>query len=821
MKTILRILKILKGLVVLLAVLAVVVGVAGYFFVQRTLPQVDGSVQIDGLRDKVEIIRDKNGVPHIYAQNLDDLFFAQGYVHAQDRLWQLEFNRRVAAGRLSEVLGSATVETDTYLRTLGLYRAAQADAAALDPETRAALEAYAKGINAFVASHQDSLPLEFVILGFKPEPWTPADTLGWGKVLAQNLGGNMDAEIWRSRVIARLGAERAADLEPPYPADGPFIVPELGGTSSLTPDEAFQGWAEAGALDDASLAALADRQNALNALLIAADWQQVSRDVVSDEGIGSNNWVVAGSRTESGKPLLANDPHLGIQMPSIWYEIHLTGGGMDVVGASFPGAPAVIIGHNQRIAWGVTNVGPDVQDLFIERMNPQNPKQYQFQGQWVDAQVINEEIKIKGAASRQLEILVTRHGPVVTPILKGVTETLALRWTALDPGAIFRSVRMLNVAKDWNEFRTALSFWDVPSQNFVYADVDGNIGYQTPGRIPIRAKGNGSVPAPGYSGEYEWTGFIPFDELPRVYNPAKGYVVTANNAVVPTSFKYFIGKDWAAPYRAMRIEAGIKAKPKLSIQDMRDIQADVLSIPAQTLAGYLAKLSPADDRGRKAVAALRAWDGKMTVDSVAGTIAEATLVNTMRSTFGDELGDLADGYMSIGVPNMLGLLAQPESVWWDNVNTAQREKRDDILLLGLNQALDEITGRLGSDMAGWQWGKLHTATFAHPLGSVQPLNLIFNSGPHGTPGDGFTPDNNAFNWKTYAQTTVSSYRQIIDLSGFSRSVFQHTTGESGQPFSRHFTDFVPGWIAVAHHPMWYARADVVANQEGTLVLMPR
>jgi penicillin amidase len=292
-KTILRF---IKGLVILIIVLAVVVGVAGFVFVQRTLPQIDGAVQIDGLRDKVEIIRDKNGVPHIYAQNQEDLFFAQGYVHAQDRLWQLEFNRRVAAGRLSEVLGSATLETDTYLRTLGLYRAAVADAAALDPETRVILEAYAKGINAFVASHQDSLPLEFVILGFKPEPWTPADTLGWGKVLAQNLGGNMDDEIWRSRAIALLGAERVADLQPGYPVDGPFIVPELGGTSSTSPDAAGPEWAAAGELDAGALAALADRQNAVNALLIAADWQQIGRDVVSTEGIGSNNWVVAGSR---------------------------------------------------------------------------------------------------------------------------------------------------------------------------------------------------------------------------------------------------------------------------------------------------------------------------------------------------------------------------------------------------------------------------------------------------------------------------------------------------------------------------------------------
>jgi len=821
MKIISRTLKVLGILVLILILLA---SGGGYLFVQRTLPQMKGTVHLTGLKGQVEIIRDRWGVPHIFAQNQEDLFFAQGYVHAQDRLWQMEFNRRVAAGRLSEVLGKATVETDIYLRTLGLYRAAQADAAILDPETKAVLEAYARGVNAFIATHEDSLPPEFTLLGFKPAPWSPVDTLGWGKVMALNLSGNMDNEIWRAQAIAKLGEARLAELEPGYPASGPFIVEEMAKTGGITSAGTANSteaapWLQA--LDPKSLAALQAQNDALPSLLLSYSWPAAmpKADPAAFFALGSNNWVVSGARTQSGKPLLANDPHLGIQMPSIWYEIHLSGGGLDVIGVSFPGVPGVIIGHNQRIAWGVTNVGPDVQDLYIEKVNPQNPKQVEFKGQWEDVQVFAEEIKVKGESSRTIEVLVTRHGPVVTPIIKGMTQTLALRWTALEPGTIFRSVRLLNQAQNWEQFRAALAYWDVPSQNFVYADVDGNIGYQMPGRVPIRAKGDGSVPVPG-TGDYEWLGWIPYDELPRTLNPAKGYVVTANNAVVPPTYKYFISKEWAAPYRAMRIEAMIKAKGSLSVQDMRDIQADVTTIPGQELAGYLRKLAPPDDRVRKALAALQAWDGRLTTDTVAGSIVEATMIRAMRNTFGDELGELMERYMGPGVPVLLRLLPQADSPWWDNVTTEKKETRDDILLLSLNQALDDLTARLGNNVAEWQWGRLHTATFAHPLGSVQPLNLIFNKGPYATGGSGFTPDNAAYNPKTFAQSTVPSYRQIVDLSDLNKSLFQHTTGQSGNPFSKHYADFIEDWVAVRHHPMYFSRADVEANQEGTLILLP-
>ena len=599
MKTIGRI---LRALVLLIVLVLVVAAVAGYVVVQRTLPQIDGTVQLDGVKGRVEIVRDTTGVPHIYAENQEDLFFAQGYVHAQDRLWQLEFNRRVAAGRLSEVLGKATLETDTYLRTIGLARTAQAEAAALDAETRVILEAYSRGINKFVETHQDSLPLEFLILGFKPEPWTPADTLGWGKVMSLDLGGNMGMEVWRARVIAQLGEAKLAELEAGYPAEGPFIVPEMGGTSGVGGARRDGSrLRRVGGRDRRGLAGgpgrAADRAERADARAPASRRRR-ARASPPRASAATTGWWRGPAPPPASLCWPTTRTWASRCRPS-GIEVHLSGGGLDVIGASFPGAPAVIIGHNQRIAWGVTNVGPDVQDLYVEKMNPQNPRQYEYQGKWVDAQVVKEQIKVKGEAPRDLEVLVTRHGPIVTPVLKGITQTVALRWTALDPGTLFKAVRLLDQAQNWEQFRTALSFWDVPSQNVVYADVDGNIGYQTPGRIPIRAKGSGMVPAPGHTGEYEWTGFIPFDELPRVYNPAKGYVVTANNAVVPKAFKYFISADWAAPYRAMRIEAGIKAKDKLSAQDMRDIQADVLSIPAKELAGYLGKLAAGGRAGHQ------------------------------------------------------------------------------------------------------------------------------------------------------------------------------------------------------------------------------
>jgi len=749
----------------------------------------------------VEVYRDAWGVPHIYASSLEDLYFAQGYVHAQDRLWQMEFQRRVGHGRLSEVLGEATLDTDRFLRTIGTGRAAQRDVEALSPDSRKYLEAYARGVTAYIDQHRGQLPLEFVILGFEPAPWQLADTLVWAKMMAWNLSGNWESELLRARLIQALGEEKTAELVPHYPTAGPFIVPpEVKRYGSLgTPD-----------------------LSAYHAMV-----QSIGLAPGLSAGLGSNNWVVAGSRTTTGKPLLANDPHLGIQMPSIWYEIGLHAPGMNVVGSSLPGAPGVIIGHNDRIAWGVTNVGPDVQDLYIEHV--QDGK-VEFQGQWEPLTVIREEIRVKGREQPEvLEVRLTRHGPLLNDVVEGLKEPVAFQWTATaEPIRVFEAVLRLNQARDWEEFRQALRFWDVPSQNFVYADVDGNIGYQMPGLVPIRKEGKGLVPVPGWTGEYEWTGYVPFDELPSVYNPASGFIVTANNQVVPDEYPYFISAEWAAPYRARRIIQLLTSKDRLSVEDFQKIQADTYSIPGSILTPYLLKLQPQGWLQEKALQELARWDYRDEINSPGASIFEVTYRELVLATFGDELGaELSADYLEAADVHHLAverLLEQSNSPWWDNVTTPEAETRDQILAQAFAKAVDWLGSQFGDAPAEWRWGRLHTATFVHqPLGQsgIALLERIFNRGPIPARGSGVTPNNGSFSYQNpYQLRVLASYRQVIDLSNFDGSWAIHTTGQSGHPFHTHYGDMINAWQAVEYHPMLFSRERVEGAKAAALVLTP-
>ena len=795
-------------LVVMLALLLIAGGGAYLFFVRRSWPQMDGTLHVAGLQDRVEVYRDAWGVPHIFAQNEHDVFFAQGYVHAQDRLWQIEFSRRVAAGRLSEILGEETLKTDRFLRTIGLYRAAQADLAVLPSETIDVLQAYADGLNAFVETHRDRLPLEFALLGFQPEPWTPTDSLAWGKVMCLDLGDNWERELLREQLVSAFGEERVQELVPPYPSQGPLIIP---------PEAKSYAYADS---------------------TLLSDYQDVKATLgICGPHVGSNNWVVDGSKTASGMPLLANDTHLGIQMPSIWYEIHLSASDLDVVGMSFPGAPGVILGHNRHIAWGVTNLGPDVQDLYVEKINPNNPDQYEFKAQWEDMTVIHEEIRVKGRdAPVELRVRLTRHGPVLTPVVPEAKEQLALRWTALDGGQLFRSVHMLNHARDWDEFRHALRYWDAPSQNFVYADTQGNIGYQAPGRIPIRAKGQGLVPVPGWTGEYEWTGYIPFEELPFVYNPSTHYVVTANNQIVPDSYPYFITYEWAKPLRAQRIEQLLHATDNLTPDDFRDIQADTYSIPGARLTPYILSLEEEGWLWERATKFLREWDGHVTAESGGAGIFEVTYWRFLVNTFGDELKDagIVKGDLMrpdpeddewLGSPMaLLAIVDDRDNEWFDDVRTPEVEDRDDILRRSFQEAMDFWANRfgdlIGSKSSQWAWGKIHQATFAHPMGSVKPLNLIFNRGPIPMGGSNDTVDVAGYKLGVFAQEVVPSQRHIIDLGDWTQSRSQHSTGQSGQPIHKHYADMIASWRDVELHPMWYEKDDIEANKKALLILEP-
>jgi len=792
---------IITGAVLLTAI--IIVAGAATWFVRRPWPQVKGTIAVSGLLQPVEVIRDRWGVPHIHAQNEHDLFFAQGYVHAQDRLWQMEFNRRIGSGTLSAALGKATLGADRFLRTLGLRRAAEKDWAIADDETRSILGAYSAGVNAYIETHRGRLPLEFTILGIDPAPWTPIDTLSWGKVMSLDLGSNYVFELLRARIIAKLGEKAAQELLPPYAGGAPVIVP---------PEVGRYGW-----LRDVK----SDRSDALAAILgnPGPDW-------------GSNNWVVHGSRTATGKPMLANDTHLGLNMPSIWYENGLHGGRFDSVGFTFPGVPMVTIGHNSRIGWGVTNMAPDVQDLYIEKLNTlSQPTKYEFMGKWYDLEVVRETIEVKDGEPTTLEVRITRHGPIVSDVIGNLeaAQPMSLRWTALDGSYIFKSIVLLNLATSWDEFRKAISFWDVPGQNFVYADVEGNIGYQASGVIPIRPKGHqGLVPVPGWTGQYEWRGFIPFEKLPYAFNPPTGFIVTANNKVVSDSYPYHIAYEWASPYRAQRIIDLLSADDRIAIKEMRDIQAQTYSLPAQALRPYLLAVEPEDDLQKRALAQVASWDLYNEADRAGASIYQAWLWFLIQNTLGDELGGglMGEylGYSSIHMPLVIELMSRPDSPWFDDITTPRVERRDDIVRRSLSDAVSWLVERYKDEPQRWKWGRLHTMTFIHqPLGrsGIGLLERFFNSEPIPARGDNFTVDAASFSFiDPFTMNHGASERLIVDLSNLDSSLSVHTTGQSGHLFHPHRGDFISMWQEVKHHPMLFSRESVKAKAEAALTLRP-
>jgi penicillin amidase len=804
--------RVLLAAVVIVLVVALLAAGFGFVTTRRAWPKTNGRVRVEGLEAEVTIQRDSWGVPHIYASNRHDLFFAQGYVHAQDRFWQMEFWRRIGQGRLSEILGESALGNDRFIRTVGWHRTAAQELELLDEETRSVLASYAEGVSAYISANRGRLGLEFTILGltgvkFDPEPWTPRDTITWAKVMAYDLGGNMGAELLRANIAARLGKDAVDELVPPYRDDYPVIVPHP--LSSET----------------------------LDAVSEAAYGGQV---LGSGPDIGSNNWVVSGDRTMTGMPLLANDPHLGIQMPSIWYEIglHCEPVGPDcpinVVGASFASTPGVVIGHNDHIAWGVTNLAPDVQDLFIERVNPEDPNQYEYQGEWLEMEIVREEIKVAGQEEPVvLNARITRHGPIINDVAGGEEEDwtfgwqpMALSWTALQPGTLLRSVLLLDQATNWEEFREALSYWDAPSQNFVYADVEGSIGYQAPGRIPIRAAGDGSMPVPGWSGEYDWVDTIPFDELPRALNPKEGYIVTANNAVVGPEYPYHLAVDWAPGYRARQIVEFLEEDSTISVEDMQVLQGDSSPAWAEDILPFVTSLSSDEPRLQEALDLLQAWDGRAGRDSAAAALFEAFRLQVVDLTFGDELGDsLLRKCRGSLVVALTDIMPDAASDWFDNTGTLEAETRDEILLWALEEAVTEMTESLGKDMNQWRWGELHTATFENQsLGQsgIGPVEAIFNRGPVSVDGTMATINNTGYRpSQPYGVAAVPSYRQIVDLEDWTRSVSIHTTGQSGHPYHKHYDDMIDPWRNIEYHPMLWDRADVEADAEGTLVLRPK
>jgi penicillin amidase len=796
---------------ILLLVILIVASAGGYIYLRQSLPQTSGRIALAGPEAPVEIIRDIDAIPHIYAQSKPDALFALGYVHAQDRLWQMEFQRRVGQGRLSEIFGTTTIGIDRFLRTIGTYRAAQSAWQTLNADSRQGVEAYISGVNAYIDTHRGSgLPPEFTILWTTPEPWTGPDVLVWVKMMAWDLGHNFEVELARTGIVRAVGSERARDLLSPYAQDTPS-----GGLPDL------------GASDYSQLTALNQQIRAL-----------LGETSASRDGLGSNNWVISGARSTTGHPVLANDPHLGSRLPSIWYLAHLSYGDTDVIGASVPGLPGIVVGSNQSIAWGVTNAEGDVQDLFRERLDPAG-QMAEFRGAIEPLQVITETIKVKGQPDIEQRVRISRHGPLISDALianeqelpaaerQSYPEPLAFRWTALDAeDHTITAFMRINDARSWEEFKAALRLYTAPTQNFVYADTAGNIGYYVPGRFPIRAGGDGSLPAEGWSGAYEWSSWVPFEDLPQRYNPPEGFIVTANQQPFGGSGRYFLGQDWTQPYRAQRIAELIQAKQQLSPEDHAAIQADTTSPYARRMLPYLLeRVQPQNDQQRQALDLLKSWDASTRGDSVAATIFAAWSRRLPRALAGDELGKkLVGNYewrFSFTSRYLERVLPDADSPWCDIVTTPAAESCADVLQAELQAALDELEATLGSDISRWRWDRLHLTVFTHqPFESVYPLNRIFNRTiPNG--GDSSTINVAPYDMQgPYMQYVVPGYRQIVTLGQPDGSRFIQAIGQSGHLLSAHYDDYLTDWQAVRYRPMRRNRAAVTEAGDGTLQLVP-
>ena len=834
-----RVLRVLAWVVAVVVALALAgVGYA-VWTVRRSFPQSSGTVAVAGLSQDVTVQRDTRGIPTITAQTPEDLFFAQGYVHAQDRFWEMDFRRHLTSGRLSELFGESQVPTDTFLRTLGWRRVAEREVDALSPEIRGYYESYAAGVNAYLANHTGAgLSLEHALLGlqnpdYAPEPWEPADSVAWLKAMAWDLVSNVGDEEARALASRFLDADRIAELYPGYPFDAhPVILADdpagrkVVATAVVEADGATEGERLRAAIETF-------QHTPLNDLLAKADELLGTQD----EGIGSNSWVVSGAHTTTGKPLLANDPHLGAALPSVWTQVQLRCATVtedcpfDVAGFSFSGLPGVVIGHNQHVAWGFTNLTTDVADLFVEEVDGDR---YRYDGQWRDMVVRQEVVKVAGGEDVTITIRETGHGPVVSDLGYGWGEiaedteepaaaALSLRWTALDPGTATEAVFRLNLAEDFAEFRKAASLFDVPAQNLIYADTEGNIGYQTPGRLPIRAEGQeGYLPTPGWSSEYDWKGFIPFEELPWTYNPESGYIVTANNAIVTDDYPYFLTRDWDYGYRAARIvellEADLAEGP-VSAADLAAIQLDNRMPAADSLKRAYEDASPADERLRTALGMLADWDGQNAADSAAAAFANVLwehLTARLLAGHGGEIERWDQSRLALFLERQL---AQPDSVWWTQDGATTRQE---LLDGAAADALAEITALQGSDPAKWRWGALHAITLTHAtFGSsgIGPVEALFNRGPYDVGGGSGVV--NATGWalgEGYATTTVPSMRMVVDVADWDASTWQHLTGQSGHPFHANYVDQTDGWARGEQYPWAFTPAAVGSTTTATLTM---
>ncbi|MFF6781515.1 penicillin acylase family protein [Streptomyces sp. NPDC012510] len=905
-------------LLLIVLVLAIIGGVGyGAFWsistVRASFPQTKGSIALEGLSGPVDVKRDGNGIPQIYASSDEDLFMAQGFVQAQDRFYEMDVRRHMTAGRLSEMFGEGQVDNDEFLRTLGWHRIAQQEYdKTLSPETKKYLDAYAKGVNAYLAGKSgDEISLEYAALGFandyKPEEWTPVDSVAWLKAMAWDLRGNMQDEIDRALMTSRLGPKQIADLYPQYPYDRNKAIVQEGeydaltktwsdgsgstqGTGGSTQSAGGSTQSTGGTGTGVGTATSTDG----SALTTQLDGlYKVLEDLpeavgVNGNGIGSNSWVVSGSHTITGKPLLANDPHLSASLPSVWYQMGLHCKPVsekcryDVSGYTFSGMPGVIIGHNADIAWGMTNSGVDVTDLYLEKLTGDG---YEFGRKVLPFDTREETIEVAGGTAKKIVVRTTNNGPLLSDrndelVQVGKKATvdqdapdrgdgygIALRWTALDPGTSMDAVFAMNKAKDWDDFREAAALFDVPSQNLIYADTEGDIGYQLPGKIPTRGKGDGSVPAPGWDAAYRWDGYIDQDELPWEYNPERGYIVTANQAVVGKDYPYTLTRDWGYGTRAQRItsliESKIKGGGKISTDDMRQMQMDNSSEIAKLLVPLLLKIDVEDPHVRQAQKLLEGWDYTQDADSAAAAYFNSVWRNILKLAFGNKLPKelrVEGQCLSVEPVDTTGPAdedqrvrecgrrdadqAQPDggdrwfevvrriiddqdNDWWSTPKTRTQkavDTRDELFERAMRDARWELTAKLGKDIDTWSWGRLHRLFLKNQtLGTEGPgfLKYMLNRGPWKLGGGEATV--NATGWNAaggYEVVWVPSMRMVVNLGNLDKSKWINLTGASGHAYNAHYTDQTEKWVKGELLTWSFSDKAVDAHTSDTLLLKP-
>ncbi|MBL7996652.1 penicillin acylase family protein [bacterium] len=803
--------RIVWGIIMFIGILLIGIVVTGYFLIMGSQPQVKGEIRLYGLKSDVKIIRDSFSVPHIVAANENDLMFAAGYAQAQDRLWQMDFLRRVSEGCLSEVLGSRTLSADKALRTIGFARTAKMITDSLDERTRALLQSYADGVNMFIHSNQDNYPIEFVLLGFSPRDWKIENSVGIARLMAWQLSMGWYVDVTYDKILDSVGFQKTQDILPQFPNDAPVIVkdPPSGILMSTMPKTAAEGRYDMNAF-------VSNRGHHYSGILDEfVNANLFVKDLIGSTGftIGSNNWVVSGARSISGKPILANDPHLGHGVPSTWYEMHLKADGWDVTGFALPGSPFVVIGNNRDIAWGVTNVMCDDADFYKEKIKD---SLYLIDGKWEKLKWTTEEIAIKDSISVVFSIPFTHRGPIVNGIYdisNDLTDAVSVRWLGHDASGEVTAFWKMNVARDWPEFREASKTYKVPGLNVVYADKDGNIGYQCMSGIPIRRSGNGIAMMDGTTMLNDWNGTVLFEYLPYSFNPDGGYLASANNKISGTWASYFVSNYWEHPSRIKRIDQYLSAKAKFSVEDFQVLQKDHYSFHAKEVVPYILEACKDDSlfmytgskdavnyQYRESYLFLKHWDLKMAHDSRGAAIFNVFFQKLLTHLYKDELGEsLFESFIKLSnIPTRVTsqLLINKSSLWWDDVRTKEIENRDEIIRKSLRDAVDLLSERLGREPGGWTWGKLHSLTFEHPLGKQKPLDYLFNVGTYAMGGNTTTVNNTEYHYSDPQFKTLlgASMRRIVSMNDPSHPLTILTLGQSGQPYSDHYYDQTKLWL---------------------------